>query len=354
MTDQDPQPTSPPPSPPFQFTLRTLLLLFVVLGSSMAVFGGWGVVVFGLVVGLAIYVRQAQSLPSLAELVVIVVVLLVLVALLLPAAQTARESGRRVQCASNLKQLAIALLYYEKANGCFPPAYITDKNGKPMHSWRTLILPHMDLSALYNLFKFSEPWDGPNNRKPGTVPVMVYVCPSDPAVRQPAAARTSYVAVVGPNTAWAGDKPRKLADFGKHASTTIMLVEVTNSGIDWAEPKDLSLDSITADSGASTTLALTSNHGKQKDFFTYTSDSCVNVAMADGSVRSLWLGNRSAEELRKLFEIGGCTEEEIGEPERHLNWPNIAALAVWLLSVGTLLVGAVLGRKKPTIEEAPT
>ena len=62
-------------------------------------------------------------------------------------------------------------------------------------------------------------------------------------------------------------------------------------------------------------------------------------------MRSLWLGNRSAEELRKLFEIGGCTEEEIGEPERHLNWPNIAALAVWLLSVGTLLVGAVRGRK---------
>jgi hypothetical protein len=29
----------------FQFTLRTLLLLFVVLGSSLAVFGGWGIAV---------------------------------------------------------------------------------------------------------------------------------------------------------------------------------------------------------------------------------------------------------------------------------------------------------------------
>ena len=38
-------------------------------------------------------------------------------------------------------------------------------------------------------------------------------------------------------------------------------------------------------------------------------------------------------------------QEEIGVPERHLNWPNIAALAVWLLSVGTLLTCAVRGRK---------
>ena len=45
------QPTTPPPRPPFQFTLRTLLLLFVVLGSSLAVFGAWGIVVFGLVCG---------------------------------------------------------------------------------------------------------------------------------------------------------------------------------------------------------------------------------------------------------------------------------------------------------------
>ncbi len=50
MASIEPQPTSPPPS--FQFTLRTLLLLFVVLGSSLAVFGGWGIVVFGLAGGI--------------------------------------------------------------------------------------------------------------------------------------------------------------------------------------------------------------------------------------------------------------------------------------------------------------
>ena len=39
MNDQEREPAAPPPSPPFQFSLRTLLLLFVVLGSSLGVFG---------------------------------------------------------------------------------------------------------------------------------------------------------------------------------------------------------------------------------------------------------------------------------------------------------------------------
>ncbi len=39
--------------------------------------------------------------------------------------------------------------------------------------------------------------------------------------------------------------------------------------------------------------------------------------------------------------------------EPGLNWPNIAALAVWLLSVGTLLTGAVRGRKGLSSRAAP-
>jgi hypothetical protein len=52
LTEPETQP-SPPPRPRFQFSLRTLLLLFVVLGSSLAVFGAWGIVVCGVAVGLA-------------------------------------------------------------------------------------------------------------------------------------------------------------------------------------------------------------------------------------------------------------------------------------------------------------
>jgi len=342
MASIEPQATSPPPSPPFQFSLRTLLLLFVVLGSSMAVFGAWGIVVFAVVVGLATYLHHAESYRPLGCLLVVLCPVIGF-GLLVPAVESVRERSSPLY---NLKQIAAALLRYEQANGCFPPAYIADKYGKPMHSWRVLILPYLDQDALYKLYDSTQPWDGPKNKMVSATPNVVYLCPSDPNGRASRFTQTSYVAVVGSNAALRGGKPRKAMDFGKDASRTIMLVEVTDSGIAWAEPRDFSLDTLGAAGGTSSTLALKSDHGGRDEFsFTYDCGSGVNVAMADGSVRYVWLGNRSPGDLRKLLQIGGFKEEEFGVPERRLNWPNIAALAVWLLSVGTLLTHAVRSRK---------
>jgi prepilin-type processing-associated H-X9-DG protein len=240
---------------------------------------------------------------------------------------------------------------YHTAIGCFPPAYIADKNGKPMHSWRVLILPYLEQSPLYNTYNFAEPWDGPNNKKLLSTCVMDYICPSETNTR---ANETSYVAVVGPNAAWPGEKSRKLGsvDFPGGAKNTIIVVEVANSGIPWMEPRDLSLDALEGAGAKSPALTLLSNHGPQEDFFFKYDHGCgANVVMADGSVHYLPPGSLSAEHLRKILQVGGYREEEnqsgdalFGEGRR-LNWPNIAALTVWLLSVGVLLYRAVRSRK---------
>jgi len=81
MTEPEAQPV-PPPSPSFQFTLWTLLLLFVVLGSSLAVFGAWGIVVFGVVVASACCLHQLKSLWARIGLVGILLGLLRLQGLL--------------------------------------------------------------------------------------------------------------------------------------------------------------------------------------------------------------------------------------------------------------------------------
>ena len=361
MTSIEPHPTPPPPPPPFQFRLRTLLLLCVVLGSSLAVFGAWGIVVFGLVVGLAIYVHEAESLRPLMNFVVIVLLVGGLISLWLQMPRVgSHEPSPRGKCYWNLCQIAEALQAYHKVNGCFPPAYIADADGKPMHSWRTLILPYLDEKDAYNkAYDFTEPWDSVKNKDLLYCIPPRFACGCDHALNSPEEFQTSYVAVVGSNAAWTGVKPRKLTDFGKDASRTIMLVEVTNSTILWSEPRDLSLDSLAAREANLPDVIVSSNHRPPNNFFiTYPPLCEANVVMADGSVRCLRLEGVSTEDLKEILQVGACPKEafhtyDAAYQMRHLNWPNIAALAVWLASVGTLLIGAVLGRKPRSVSPVP-
>ena len=65
-----------------------------------------------------------------------------------------------------MKNIALGLYSYNVAhNGDWPPAVICDEKGKPMHSWRVLVLPYLDAQDTYDQYDFSEPWNGPNNSK---------------------------------------------------------------------------------------------------------------------------------------------------------------------------------------------
>ncbi len=349
----EPQPTEPPPTPPFQFTLRTLLLLFVVLGSSLAVFGGWGIVVFALVVGLAAYLRRAQRLVSWGLFAFIVPFVAFALGCLFSALDVPRESSRRAGCASKLHEIAKALEFYYSKHDSFPPAYLAGKDGKPTHSWRVLLLPFVEYDALYRQFDLNQPWDAPGNRNPAAAPLREFLCPNESGPGPSGSTPTSYLAVVGPGAAWQGEKPRRLADFGGKAAETIMVVESLKSGIRWAEPRDIALGSHAAVyPDLATMLAPAHPGGRDAHFlFIYYYAPGVHVIMADGKVRMLDTEGLTSEDLGKILQIGGCAEDTLGrrvlfdDCETAVNWPNIAALAVWLASVGTLLVGAVRGRK---------
>ena len=65
---------------------------------------------------------EKKSGFTLVELLVVIAIIGILIGLLLPAVQAAREAARRMKCANNLKQLALAVNTYAEAHGAFPAA----------------------------------------------------------------------------------------------------------------------------------------------------------------------------------------------------------------------------------------
>ncbi len=114
---------------------------------------------------------------TLVELLVVISIIGILMGLLLPAVQMARESARRIQCASNLKNVGIALHNFADAHRSLP-AGSESLNGTHQ-AWSGRILPYVEQSTVFSQIDFARPWDavGPNlNASLNTVPV--YVCPS--------------------------------------------------------------------------------------------------------------------------------------------------------------------------------
>ena len=147
----------------------------------------------------------------------------------------ARRSALASTAQSPLNQLNLALANYEDRYGTFPPAYTTDQNGRPMHSWRALILPYVGCPEIYEQYDYSEPWDGPNNSKLANQMPSCFLSATEP----PSTSHTNVVALTGPGTVFPRADGTRLKDIADRPQNTILLVEITNSQIPWLAPIDL-------------------------------------------------------------------------------------------------------------------
>ncbi len=135
---------------------------------------------------------------TLIELLVVIAVIAIIAAILFPVFQKVRENARRATCASNQKQIGIALVQYAQDNDdAFPIG--------------TFLAPGIP---------FGLGWAG--QCYPYIKSVNVFHCPDDPTMLKSISGSTSYPVSYGLNIDVTGDSSRDLTA----PASTVMLFEV--------------------------------------------------------------------------------------------------------------------------------
>lgn len=294
----------------FTFSIANLLVLTLVIAMVLVPVSLWGadgigssvLIVLGLVFVLTIWMVDLSTSAKICWSGVLLLLMAGLITDFVPLQFYGRRPGVGSQCMNHARQLSLACHNYHSAYGRFPPAFTTDVEGRPLHSWRVLILPFIEEQALYNDLDLSKPWNHPSNIQHADRMPDLFLCPAD-GMDLPgrfAHVKTPYVAIVGAGTIWDAQlNGVTLADVHDSASQTIMLLESDVHSVHWMSPSDIDIADIVAVNEEGETDVISSHH-----------PGGTNVVMADGSSRFV-AETVKAEKLRAAATIQGGEDVDV-------------------------------------------
>ena len=143
-----------------------------------------------------------------------------------------RSRQRNMLPQNRLHAIALAVINYTYDHDeAFPPPFSVDKNGKPLHSWRVLILPYLDEEGLARRIRLNEPWDSEYNKQFHNQMPPVYYNSAYPGSDKKG--ETNFCMVVGPDSLGRADgKALKTERHQKRrVSRTMMLAEREDAGL---------------------------------------------------------------------------------------------------------------------------
>lgn len=219
-------------------------------------------------------------------------------ALIVPATRGTRQGAYRSSCRNKIFKIPKALDAYYEDHGSYPPAYTVDANGKPLHSWRTLLLPYLGEEELYKSIDLTKPWDDPVNAIALNTVVEIYQCPS---LSFEELHRTTYLTIVSPQSCLRAGTPTTKQEITDGLNKTVVVIEVPeNFAVPWMAPQDVD-EATFVD-----TLREQMPEPKPENMLRWSHMGAIShLAYADGHIEEIRPEEKSAAERRALITIAG-------------------------------------------------
>jgi hypothetical protein len=148
------------------------------------------------------------------------------------------QGAKRKKCEHSLRQLAEAVKLYSEKLDKLPPRAKYSADGKPLLSWRVLLLPFGGENELFKQFHLDEAWDSPHNKPLLAKMPKIFAMPAESS-SQPTL--TSYQVIVGKGTLFQDAGGMPLRHLPKGGEQALMIVEA-GQAVPWTKPEDVVID----------------------------------------------------------------------------------------------------------------